>query len=139
MGPQSGPPGIGRLGSQTRPGPPVASERTPRSQGEKPSSPLSRRTLEVGMGCWEERNVTQDSALQGVEGVLLLVELEPWTGTTEPEAGHLYGLAPGGALTPAPRLPQPAITDHTALTLYAPPLSPVSPQTASPCGSLEFC
>ena len=28
------------------------------------------------MACWEERNLTQDSALQGVEGVLPLVELE---------------------------------------------------------------
>ena len=34
------------------------------------------RTLEGGMACWEERNLTQDSALQGVEGVLPLVELE---------------------------------------------------------------
>lgn len=79
MGPQSGLPGIGCLGSQARPGPPVASERTPRSQGETPSSPLSRRALEGGMGCWEERNVIQGYALQ-VEGVLPLVELEPLEG-----------------------------------------------------------
>ena len=37
------------------------------------------------MACWEERNLTQDSALQGVEGVLPLVELELLDRTTEPE------------------------------------------------------
>ena len=80
----------------------MASERTPRSQGEKPLSPLSRGTLEVGMGCWEERNITQDSALQGLEGVLPLVELEFWMGTTEPEAGHLYGLDTWRGAHPSP-------------------------------------
>ena len=54
---------------------------SPWSRGEKASPPLGRgemlpRTLEGGVGCWEERNVTQDSALRGVEGVLPLVELE---------------------------------------------------------------
>lgn len=143
VGPQSRPPGTGPLGSQTRPGPPVTSDRTlPGAEGRKPRPHLEgeKRFQEPWKVVWGVgRRGTSPRTLPSGEWRVFCPwwSWSCWTGTTEPEGWpplwtrHLEGRSPQatGFLS---------LRSLTRLHLHYPRTRVRSPQTASPCGSLSL-